>query len=182
MDINVVGTFNVNHAFFPLLSRGQNQLSARIVNVASEVSYAAITAAFNAPYSMSKLAVESYSIGLRQELSCLANPVDVIVLNPGAVATDMVGSQLRQESNAFLQHIQRNPNTLFKSKLEIGATISQAYMKSHQVSPSRVAEAVYQVLHCQSPPSRICVNVSTEMILASIIPQFVLDAAFKYIL
>ncbi len=176
MDINVVGTFNVNHAFFPLIRRGgQRELSARIVNVASEISYANISAAFTAPYSMSKFAVEAYTVGLRQELGTLRDPVHVITLNPGAIATDMVGSQLADSSNFFLQHARSRPDTLFRAQLEQGAKMAQAYMKAHQVPAQRIAEAIYAALHCVAPPDRVLVNVSLEMRLAALAPQRLLD-------
>ena len=68
MSVNVVGTCLINKHFFPLIKPGP---AAKIVNVASEVSKARISTAFNAPYTMSKLAVEAYSDSLRQELSLL---------------------------------------------------------------------------------------------------------------
>ncbi len=86
MSVNVVGTCLINKHFFPLIKPGP---AAKIVNVASEVSKARISTAFNAPYTMSKLAVEAYSDSLRQELSLLRNPIAVTVVQAGAFRTPL---------------------------------------------------------------------------------------------
>ena len=86
MSVNVVGTCLINKHFFPLIKPGP---AAKIVNVASEVSKARISTAFNAPYTMSKLAVEAYSDSLRQELSLLRNPIAVTVVQADAFKTPL---------------------------------------------------------------------------------------------
>ena len=108
MNVNVLGTFNVNKAFFPLLHRRPRQgqrprPSPTIINVASEVSKSGLSAGFTAPYSMSKFAIEAMSVALRQELALLHDPVAVVVLNPGAMETPMLRNQQTGGANAFFE-------------------------------------------------------------------------------
>ncbi|MGB8331465.1 MAG: SDR family NAD(P)-dependent oxidoreductase [Polyangiales bacterium] len=82
-DINVMGTYRVNKAFFPLVEAAHG----RIVNVSSETGWQS-AAPFNGPYAMSKYAIEAYSDALRRELALL--DVKVIKVQPGPFKTDMV--------------------------------------------------------------------------------------------
>ncbi len=179
MDVNVKGIYNVTKAFFPLLERSKTQ-RPRIINIASEVSWAQLSAGFSCPYSMSKFAVEAYSTGLRQELSTLQERVDVVVVNPGAMGTKLVFDQLNPETSYHYQHAVNNPDTLFKHQLSQGAKLAVGYMKKNHVDPQIFGEAIYKALHSRDPIDRVLVNVSYEMMLASITPQFVLDAATRY--
>ena len=60
MKVNVLGTHSITRAFFPLLRRSDVADPApTIITVCSEVSLAWMSAGFNAPYSMSKFALEA---------------------------------------------------------------------------------------------------------------------------
>lgn len=83
LDINVLGTYRVNKAFFPLVEAAKG----RIVNISSETGWQS-AAPFNGPYAMSKHAIEAYSTALRRELALLG--VRVITIQPGAFRTNMV--------------------------------------------------------------------------------------------
>jgi short-subunit dehydrogenase len=178
MDVNVLGTYNVNKAFFPLLDRqASGEIAPLIINTGSEVSYASLSAPFATPYAMSKIAIESYSIGLRQELATLQNPVNVTVLNPGAIGTQMLEMQRNPQQNPMLRHAMRAEGTLFEKQLKNGAKVSEAYVIRNKVPPNVPAEAVYEVVHATNPPRNRKVNVSLEMEAVRRIPQFVLDVA-----
>jgi NAD(P)-dependent dehydrogenase (short-subunit alcohol dehydrogenase family) len=84
LDVNVLGTYRVNRAFFPLVHRRRG----RIVNISSETGHQQ-GAPFNGAYAMSKHAVEAYSDSLRRELRFLG--VEVVKLRPGPFRTGMVG-------------------------------------------------------------------------------------------
>jgi NAD(P)-dependent dehydrogenase (short-subunit alcohol dehydrogenase family) len=85
LDVNVVGTFQVNRALFPLLQAGKG----RIVLMSSETGWQP-SMPFNGPYAMSKHAVEAYGDSLRRELLMLG--VAVVKIQPGAFRTGMVES------------------------------------------------------------------------------------------
>ena len=81
MEINLLGTINVNKTFHKLLKKG-----GRILITSSEVAPLAALP-FNGIYSVSKTALDSYAQSLRQELNLLGQKV--ITLRPGAVATEL---------------------------------------------------------------------------------------------
>lgn len=83
LDVNVMGTYRVNKAFFPLVEAAKG----RIVNISSETGWQS-AAPFTGPYSMSKYAIEAYSTALRRELALLG--VKVVTIQPGPFRTSMV--------------------------------------------------------------------------------------------
>ncbi len=85
LEVNLVSVLTVTQAFFPLLrKRGETPgPPARIVNISSPAGKFALP--FLGPYAASKHGVEGLSDGLRREL--LLYGVDVIVVDPGSVAT-----------------------------------------------------------------------------------------------
>jgi len=85
LDVNVVGTFLVNRALFPLLEAAEG----RIVLMSSETGWQPAMP-FNGPYAMSKHAIEAYGDALRRELLVLRVPV--VKIQPGAFRTGMVES------------------------------------------------------------------------------------------
>jgi len=82
LDINLLGMYRINRAFFPMIQKGRG----RIVNVSSE--YGTLGAVpFNGFYTTAKHAVETYSDALRRELIFLDIPV--VKIRPGAFRTHM---------------------------------------------------------------------------------------------
>ena len=82
VDINLLGTLRVTHAFLPKMT---SLAAATIVNVTSAAGYLPITAA--PVYSATKAALQSWTVSLRHQLR--GGPVRVIELNPPAVDTRM---------------------------------------------------------------------------------------------
>jgi len=191
MSVNVMGTFNVVRAFFPLLRRQHGEShsngmgtspSPKIVTVASEVSASWLSFCFNAPYSMSKFAVEAFSVALRQELSLLSDPVSVVVLNLGAMQTPMVEDQLAGGSNAFFEQAARRPGTLFENALLKGNRAAQMYMRRTASSPEIVAATVHEIVHLPRHivHPRYVIGASFLMrYVAASVPQWILDWAIK---
>lgn len=85
LAVNVLGTYRVNQALFPLLLAGRG----RIVNISSETGWQS-GGPFNGVYAMTKHAIEAYSDSLRRELSLLDMPV--VKVQPGPFRTSMVHS------------------------------------------------------------------------------------------
>jgi len=136
-DINVMGTYRVNKAFFPLVQVAQG----RIVNLSSETGWQS-AAPLNGPYAMSKYAIEAYSDALRRELALLG--VKVIKMQPGPFKTDMVRGieaafdQAEAESKNFAKVIRA-----FK-KLA-GNTVNSAH------DPDILAQVIEEALTVKSP-------------------------------
>ncbi len=84
MDINLLGVYRVNKQFLPLLRCG-----GRVIIATSELA-PLDPLPFNGIYSLSKTSLDCYAQSLRIELALLDIPV--IVIRPGAFATDMIGA------------------------------------------------------------------------------------------
>lgn len=82
LKINVLGMVRVNRIMFPLVKAAQG----RIINFSSECGWEK-PQPFNAPYAITKYAVEAYTIGLRRELNFLG--MDVVKIQPGSFRTGM---------------------------------------------------------------------------------------------
>jgi NAD(P)-dependent dehydrogenase (short-subunit alcohol dehydrogenase family) len=85
IEINLVSVLGVTQAFFPLLRNAVDEdgKPARIINISSVAGQFALP--FLGPYAASKHGVEGFSDSLRRE--CLLYGIDVIVIDPGNVAT-----------------------------------------------------------------------------------------------
>ncbi|QLK48772.1 short-chain dehydrogenase [Vibrio owensii] len=87
MDTNVYGAWRMTHAFLPLL---QNSQQARIVNVSSGAGAMKNLTGSTPAYSMSKIALNSLTLMLANQLKSSGILVNAVC--PGWVATDMGGS------------------------------------------------------------------------------------------
>ncbi len=87
MDTNVYGAWRMTQAFLPLL---QNSQQARIVNVSSGAGAIKNQTGSTPAYSMSKIALNSLTLMLANQLKSSGILVNAVC--PGWVATDMGGS------------------------------------------------------------------------------------------
>ena len=183
MRVNVEGTHNLNRALFKWIRRAGEGADPKIFIVASEVSYAMLSTAMNAPYCMSKFALEAYATGLRQELGVLQDgPVKVILVNPGAHATPLLLNQLSGGSNAFFErHRKREGGSLWDDALAKGGKVAQKYMEQFAKSPKSLADKMVSLIHTPSRrcADRVLINVSPLMRAARYTPQWILDWAFR---
>ncbi len=85
LEVNLVSVLTVTQAFFPLLRPrgGEADGPARIVNISSIAGKLAMP--FLGAYAAAKHGLEGLSDSLRRE--CMPYGVDVIVIDPGSVAT-----------------------------------------------------------------------------------------------
>jgi NAD(P)-dependent dehydrogenase (short-subunit alcohol dehydrogenase family) len=174
LNVNVLGTFLVNKHFFALMKADSPNYSARIINVSSEIAYCGLSAAFNAPYAMSKAAVWAYSTALRQELSALERPIKVLTLVPGAFATDMT-----DHGTLAFEKAAAKPNTLYKAALVEGGEFAALYMALAKVPATYMAEQMFHAVHTSEPESEVLfVNMSVLMALIQFAPQPLLDFLF----
>jgi NAD(P)-dependent dehydrogenase (short-subunit alcohol dehydrogenase family) len=101
LEVNLVGPFIVTNAFLPLLGtdRSLTGTPGRIVNISSVGGR--LAGPFIGPYHASKFGLEGYSESLRCEL--LLQGVDVIVVEPGAVATPIWDKAEATDTSRFMQ-------------------------------------------------------------------------------
>ena len=120
-----------------------------------------------------------YASSLRLELSLLRNPIDVVVLNPGAMSTPMLFSQMAGGSNAFFEQYAAQ-GSVYGPFLRRGGVIAQEYMSRNKRDPQTVAAVVEEIVHAHRPAPRYVIGASFEMrYLIPYIPQCVLDAGTR---
>ena len=168
LDVNVLGTFRVNRALFPLVLARHG----RIVNVSSETGWQS-GMPFNGPYAMSKHAIEAYSDSLRRELMFLGVPV--IKIQPGPFKTDMVAG------------IERNFARAAKASRYFGALLRQLkgmtlaeQVKAHD--PVLIAETVYTALTTRSPAPAYSVKPDPGRAAMHLLPDRVADTLLEWVL
>lgn len=168
MDVNFMGMFRVNKAFFTLV---QNR-RGRIINISSEVGRLS-GLPFNGPYCISKHAVETYSDSLRREVGTLG--VSVVKIQPGPFKTDMVSGMERRFQQAV------DESSLFKKQLSKMKSLAMAEnAKAHD--PEIVAESVHRVLTLSNPAPAYSVKADFARNLLGYLPDRLVDAIFKLVL
>ena len=167
LNVNVLGAVHMTRSFFPLLCR---EKGPKLLYISSEVGWSNVTAAFNAPYSMSKVCLESYVVGLRQEMTMLDAPPHVVVINPGAMQTPLL-------KDSITYGFTPQPGSLWTQQMHKGGAVAVAYMEKHGQHPSAVAAVIGEIVHDRTPQNRYLINVSWEMTVAKVLPQCVLDYA-----
>ncbi len=167
LEINVVAQVAVTQAFAPLLGadRSRKGEPGRIVNMSSISGRLAMP--FGGAYAASKHAFEAISDALRRELMLYG--VDVIVIEPGPIATPIWDKAEAQDHSAFLKTDYRDAIERLRS-----------YMLKRGregLPPERVAASVLRALLAPKPPTRIPVlsGKFANWILPRALPDRVLD-------
>lgn len=162
LDVNVVGTFQVTKALFPLVHRG----GGRVVLMSSETGWQTAMP-FNGPYAVSKHAVEAYGDALRRELMFLGVPV--IKIRPGAFRTGLVASmtarfeQVADRSEHFGDLVRRAlVGRLPKEQARAG-------------DPADLAALVERALTAPRWRPAYCINSNPQTSLLSRLPTRVVD-------
>ncbi len=170
LDINLLGTYRVNRAFFPLLNVAGHK--GRIINVSSETGWHT-AAPFNGPYAISKHGIEAYSDALRRELSIY--DVAVICVQPGPFKTELVEGTV----DGFAQAARKS--ALFKGQLaHFGGLVRRANAKAHD--PAVLARVIHRALTDARPRSRYSVKADPGRSLLERLPIAVADTIFRKML
>ncbi|MHA1243262.1 MAG: SDR family NAD(P)-dependent oxidoreductase [Candidatus Heimdallarchaeota archaeon] len=168
LDVNVLGTFQVTKAMFPLLHKNKG----RIVNMGSETGRFAFP--LNGPYTMSKFAIEAFSDSLRRELMFL--DMKVIHLQLGAVKTPLLADTLSCYTDNF-----DHENSLFKNQLKTVTKVCEDEVQKG-TEPEYVAKLVYRILHKKHPRARYKVKINKLRRFLEFLPTPLVDYAMKLIL
>lgn len=167
LDINVVSQVAVVQAFAPLLGADRTRKGepGRIVNMSSAAGRIAMP--FTGAYAASKHALEAISDALRRELMLYG--IDVIVIEPGPIATPIWDKAEAQDYAAY-----------FKTDYRDAVTRLRSYMLKRGregFPPERVAASVLRALVAPKPPARIAIvpGAFANWILPRLMPDRVLD-------
>ncbi len=168
IDVNVMGTFRVNRALFPLLAARKG----RIINVSSETGWQS-GMPFNGAYAMTKHAIEAYSDSLRRELMFLDVPV--IKIQPGPFKTEMVAGIERAFARAAEE------STYFCDLLtKLKDLTVREQEKAHD--PAIIAETIHTALTATSPSSAYSVKPDLQRAAMNVLPDWVTDPLLKLVL
>lgn len=156
IDINLLGTMLVNHTFHSLLKE-----KGRIIIVTSEVaSFDPLP--FNGLYSVSKIALDSYSQALRQELNLLNQKV--ITIQPGAIETPLSNSSLIGTEKLASNTI------LFKKQSKKFLNIVKKFM-GKPIKPEKLAKLIYKSSIKRNPKIGYKIHHNFGLVLLSLLPK-----------
>jgi len=169
-DVNVFGPVRMTNAFLGLLLESEG----RVVNIGSQGGV--ITYKYYGPYTMTKHALEAYTVSLNYELEPYR--VRVSVVQPGGIATDigaksMAGNvaRFRRADAPFVEEAQQILESLANPPEPTDDEESETNRKPS--SPDIVATAVYDALFSEQPKIRYLVGTKWEgdRVLNSLLAQ-----------
>lgn len=159
-DINVHGPHRITNAFLDLLLESEG----RIVNIGSQGG--SVSMKYYGPYTMTKHALEAYSVALAAELD--AHGVNVSIVQPGGIATEIFEKMLpptidhfersqppfSEEANAVIEALKK-PSSYDESQPESATNRNPS-------STDIVTEAVVDALFSEKPKQRYLVGTRWE--------------------
>ena len=161
-EVNYFGLINVTKTFLDLLiTSNKYPLKNKIINIGSisgKRSYP-----FVGPYTSSKFALEGLTDSLRREL--LIHDVDVVLIEPGPIKTEIWNKIPDIEENPFL-------NTEYEDSLR---KFNNVYIKmgEHGLHPDLIGNLVLKVLLTNKPKTRYV--ITPGKLMNYIIPGFFPD-------
>lgn len=144
LEVNCVGQLAVTQAFLPMLRLAKG----RIITTGSVSGF--LASPMMGPYSMSKFAIEAFSDSLRAEL--LPQGIDVVLLEPAAIATDMWDKGVQ-----FSQPMFHDPPPGFEERYGgFVAGVQKLFDqgKREAAPPQVVLDAVIHALESRKPKTR----------------------------
>ena len=166
-DVNVFGAFRINKTFLPLLHKG-----SRILLTTSELAPLQ-PLPFTGLYAVTKSTLDKYAYALRMEVQLLG--IDVVVLRPGAVKTDMLGVSTKaldkfcDQTKLYTCNAKR-----FKRIVE--------RVEARNVSPQRLAKKTIKILNKKHPKLIYTLNRNPLLLLLHALPARMQTWTIKQIL
>lgn len=156
IDVNLLGTMLVNKTFHPLLNK-----NGIIVIITSEVaSFDPLP--FNSLYSISKIALDAYAQGLRQELNLLNQKV--ITIRPGAVETPLSNGSSIDTKNLAVDTI------LYKNEAKHFSSLVERFT-GKKITPDNLAKKIYKITLKKRPKYIYKIHQNLGLFLLSILPK-----------
>jgi NAD(P)-dependent dehydrogenase (short-subunit alcohol dehydrogenase family) len=151
-EVNLFGQLAVTHELLPavLSARG------RIVTVGSIGGR--ISMPFLAPYSASKFAVRAWMDALRLELA--PHGVKVVLIEPGAIATDMWGKG-NAHADTLIEEMTEEHRRRYERQLP-GARAAANLAERHAVPASKAAAVIARALSARRPRGHYLVGVDAR--------------------
>src|SRR6478735_5922523 len=168
-EVNLFGHIAVTQALLPALIRSKG----RVVNIRSVGGKVAM--ATYGPYAGTKFALEAVSDSLRREMAPFG--VGVIVVEPGAVRTEMPGRAIAT-THELASAMTAEQNRRYGPLLQAIAAQTAAHTKSGSGLPAEaVAKVIAEAVTTRRPRTRYAVGRDAALItrLARLLPDRTLD-------
>jgi short-subunit dehydrogenase len=159
-DVNVFGPHRMTNAFMKLIIESKG----RIVNIGSQGG--TITGKYFGPYTMTKHALEAYTVSLNQELRPYG--VWVSIVQPGGIVSNVGANSLP----GIIRRFKRAKPPFKEEAKQILASLEQPEQSSNEEdesesnrkpsSPEIVSVAVYDALFSEKPKLRYLVGTKWE--------------------
>ena len=170
LDINVLGLLRVSQTFFPLLkkSAARGEYPTKIVNISSGAGLA--VRPYIGAYAASKHAVEAISDAQRREL--MRYGIDVVIIEPGPIQTDIWGKQMKKE----FEYQDTDYARLFRH-MDKGV----GDMQNNALPVEKVSDLIYKVYTSRKPKTRnlIAPNYWAFWLAIHVLPDRMIDRMFK---
>ena len=166
-DINVFGAFRINKTFLPLLHKG-----SRIVLTTSELAPLQ-PLPFTGLYAVTKSTLDKYAYTLRMEVQLLG--IDVVVVRPGAVKTDMLGVSTTA-LNTFCDQTK-----LYTCNAKRFKNIVER-VEARNVPPKKLAGKTLKILNKKRPKFIYTLNRNPLLLLLNVLPARMQTWIIKQIL
>jgi NAD(P)-dependent dehydrogenase (short-subunit alcohol dehydrogenase family) len=159
-ETNVFGVHRTTNAFLPLLLEARG----RIVNVGSQGGI--ITKKYYGPYTMTKHALEAYTVALHEELRPYG--VHVSIVQPGGIVTKVGESSLEDTLARFrraappFRDEARQMLAALTAPAEPQDDAPESETNRKPSSPRIVSEAVHDALFSEAPKLRYLVGTRWE--------------------
>lgn len=172
LEVNVIGQLAVTQACLDLLRAGEGRRIVFVGSIGGRLS-----APYLGPYSASKHAIVGLADTLRRELR--DEGIHVALIEPGAVATDMLGAKGVAELERFLSALPEEGRRRYGSAFA-GMRRELASAQKRAVPPDRVAARVEHALTSRRPRVRYVVGVDARLqSLLAHVPDAPIDAVMS---
>ncbi len=155
-DVNFMGAVNFNQAVLPIFRK---QKYGKIINVSSVAAF--IPLPYQAFYSASKAALDSYAKALRSEVK----PFGITVCNilPGDIKTGFTSSRKKSVNDTQGIYKEREEKSIARMEKD----------EQNGMSPDKVAKVIYKMSKRKNPPPHKVVGGMYKLIgfLSKILPE-----------
>lgn len=173
-EVNVFGQITVTRHAMPLLRRSRG----RLIFIGSNSGR--VAAPLMGPYTSSKFAIEGIADTLRLELH--GSGIDVVVVQPGAIRTDIWDKGRSQIDE--LQEVM--PPEAFDTYAPLIAGIKAGIDNSERTgaAPEAVADVVMRAVQARRPRTRYQVGVDSKVSVAAarVLPGRILDPILRAVI
>lgn len=166
-NVNVFASYRVNKVFLPLLKEG-----SRIVITTSELAPLE-PLPFTGIYAITKAALDKYAYSLRMELQLLG--INVCVLRPGAVKTDMLGISM-SALDRFCDNTE-----LYSCNAKRFKNIVES-VEARNVKAEKIGTKTAKILEAKHPRQVYNVNRNPLLLLLNALPKRLATFIIKIIL